>query len=37
MASLPEQYSGAPLFVLDQQVKIKQLQDLKTIGEFLGY
>lgn len=37
MASLPQPYSGAPLFVVDQQVKIKQLQDLKTIGEFLGY
>lgn len=37
MASLPDSYQGAPFFVSDTEVKMKQLQDLKTIGEFLGY
>lgn len=37
MAGLPEGMQGAPFIVYDQNLDMKQLFSLKTIGEFLGY
>ena len=37
MQSLPDGQEGVPLIVHSEQVDMKQLYSLKTIGEFLGY
>lgn len=37
MQSLPEGQSGAPMLIYSDEIDMKQVYSLKTIGEFLGY